>query len=331
MNVKEPMTPQVPQGLIEALRRAKRVALITHVNPDGDGLGAQAALAEALEGMGKQVVIANQDLPQPRYDFLNLQRRYGQAGACDLALVMDTSVLSRIGSAAEALKQAAEVGVIDHHAGSDASFAKHAWVVATAASTGSLVAELLETLQVPLTPTMAGAIYAALAHDTGCFRYSNTSAECFALAAKLKAAGADTAAINVELFESKPAPALMLWAKALSGLEIGDGGLSAIAVVSQAMMDACGAKAEDSDGIVEAARAIQGVEVAAMLRVDKAGVKLSTRSKKWLDVNALCAKFGGGGHHRASGATMAMGLDEAKAAVKAAISEAVNDRSAVSR
>jgi phosphoesterase RecJ-like protein len=325
------MTPKAPQGLIDALRRAKRVALITHVNPDGDGLGAEAALAEALEGLGKQVVLANQDLPQPRYDFLGLKGRYGSAGTCDLALVLDTSVLSRIGSGAEALRQAAEVGVIDHHAGSDGSFAKHIWIVPTAASTGSLVAELLDDMGIALSPSMAGAIYAALAHDTGCFRYSNTSAESFALAGRLKAAGADTASINVELFESKPAPALKLWARALSQLEIGDGGLSAIAVVDQAMMDDCGAKAEDSDGIVEAARAIQGVEVAALLRADKGGVKLSTRSKKWLDVNALCAAFGGGGHHRASGATMAMGLEQAKAAVKAAISEAVHDRSAVNR
>jgi phosphoesterase RecJ-like protein len=324
------MTQKPPQALIDALRRAKSVALITHVNPDGDGLGAQAALAEALEGLGKKVAIANQDRPGERYAFLNLEGRYAVASACDLALVLDTSVLSRIGTAAEALKLAKESAVIDHHAGSE-PFGTFNWVVPTAASTGSLMAELLKELGVKLTPSIASAIYAALAHDTGCFRYSNTGADSFALAAELKEAGADSAAINVELFESRPAAAVKLWARALSTLEIGDNGLSAMAVVTQAMLDECGASKEDSDGIVEAARAIQGVEVSALLREDNGAVKLSTRSKKWLDVNALCAKFGGGGHHRASGATMKMGLDEAKAVLKAAITGAVNDRAALSR
>lgn len=324
------MTPKAPQGLIDALRRAHSVALITHVNPDGDGLGAEAALAEALEGLGKKVTIANQDRPGERYAFLNLDGRYAPNAPCDLAVVLDTSVLSRIGTASEMLKLAKETAVVDHHAGSE-PFGTYNWVVPTAASTGSLMAELFEDMQIALTPSMAGAIYAALAHDTGCFRYSNTSAESFALAGRLKAAGADTAAINIELFESRPAPAVKLWALALSKLEIGNGGLSAVTVVTQAMIDECGATKEDGDGIVEAARAIQGVEVSAMLREDKGAVKLSTRSKKWLDVNALCAKFGGGGHHRASGATMKMGLAEAKALVVKAIEEAVHDRAALSQ
>ena len=327
MSAAETMSLKIPPKLLEALKAASTVALITHVNPDGDGLGAQAALAEALEGLGKKVVLWNQDKPGERYAFLNLEGRYATPAACDLALVLDTSVLSRIGTASQHLALAKEVGVIDHHAGSE-PFGQHAWVVATAASTGSLIAELLKDLGVTLTPSIASAIYAALAHDTGCFRYSNTSAESFALAGELKAAGADTAAINVELFESRPAAAVKLWAKALSALEIGNGGKSAIAVVTQAMLDECGATKEDSDGVVEAARAIQGVEVAALLREDKGAVKLSTRSKKWLDVNAMCAVFGGGGHHRASGATLKMGLAEAKIALAAAIAEALNARAA---
>jgi phosphoesterase RecJ-like protein len=324
------MTLKPPPALIDALRRAQSVALITHVNPDGDGLGAQAALAEALEALGKKVFLANQDKPGERYAFLHLEGRYAPKAPCDLAVVLDTSVLSRIGTASEMLKLAKESAVIDHHAGSE-PFGTHNWVVADAASTGSLMAVLLKELGVPFTPTIAGAIYAALAHDTGCFRYSNTSSESFALAGELKAAGADTAAINVELFESRSASSVRLAAKALSSLEIGDGGLSAVAVVTQAMMAECGASKEDSDGIVEQARAILGVEVSALLREDAGVVKLSTRSKKWLDVNALCAKFGGGGHQRASGATMKMGLAEAKALVSAAIAEAVNDRALLSR
>jgi phosphoesterase RecJ-like protein len=321
---------QAKAELLKAIGDAQSVALITHVNPDGDGLGAQAALAEALEGLGKKVALWNQDRPGARYAFLKLEGRYQEPAPCDLALVLDTSVKSRIGTAAEHLGKAKAVGVIDHHAGSE-PFGSMNWVEPTAASTGSMVAELLPGLGVKLTPGIAGAIYAALAHDTGCFRYSNASPESFALAAELKKAGADSAAINVELFESRPASAVKLWAAALGTLEIGNGGLSAMVTVPRSMLEACGAGPEDADGIVEAARGIEGVEVSAMLREDPKGVKLSTRSKRWLDVNALCAKFGGGGHHRASGATMKMGLAEAKAAVAEALASALHERAAAPR
>ena len=320
-----------PESLIASLRAAKRIAMATHVNPDGDGLGAQAAMAEALESLGKEVVLVNQDQPGPRYGFLNLESRYGAVGQADLGLVLDTSVKSRIGSAAEVLAKLPELAIIDHHAGSE-PFGTQAWVLPHAASTGSMVAELIKALGVSLTPTMASAIYAALAHDTGCFRYSNTSAESFALASDLKAAGADTAEINRQLFESRPASALKIWALALSQLEFSNDGLSTLVVVTRQMLSDCKASKEDTDGIVEAARAIEGVEVAAMLREDSdTVVKLSSRSKRWLDVNAMCAEFGGGGHQRASGATMKMSLAEAKKAIQAALDKATRERPAASR
>jgi phosphoesterase RecJ-like protein len=314
------MTP--PNDLISALKAAQSFALVTHVNPDGDGLGAEAALAEALEGLGKKVFIANHDATPSRYAFLGLERWKAPEGPCDLGVVLDVSVKARTGDGAKALDQAKSVAVVDHHAGGG-PFGNLNWIESSAASAGSMVAEILRSLKVKLTPGMAGAIYAALAHDTGCFRYSNTSAESFALAAELKAAGADTAEINRQLFESRPASAVKLWAKAMASLEIGDGGLSAMALVPAELMAECGARPEDSDGIVEAARAIEGVEVSCVLRQDKEAVKLSLRSKRWLDVNALAGSFGGGGHVRAAGATLKMSLPEAKAKLAAGIAQAL--------
>jgi phosphoesterase RecJ-like protein len=317
------MTP--PDELISALKAASSVVLVTHVNPDGDGLGAEAALAEALQGLGKKVFLANHDATPERYAFLKLDRWGKAPQPCDLGVVLDTSVKARVGEGSKALDAAAQTVVIDHHAGGE-PFGSLNWVESGAASTGSMVAEVLKKLGVKFTPSMAVGLYTALAFDTGCFRYSNTSAESFSLAAELKLAGADTAEINRELFESRPASAVKLGARALADLKMGSQGLSVMTCVSAAMMADCGAQAEDCDGIVEAARSIQGVEVAAMLREEKgpvARVKLSMRSKRWLDVNALAGLFGGGGHVRAAGATLNMGLDEAREAVAAKIQEAL--------
>ncbi|MES2202332.1 MAG: bifunctional oligoribonuclease/PAP phosphatase NrnA, partial [candidate division FCPU426 bacterium] len=305
--------------------KASSVALVTHVNPDGDGLGAEAALAEALEGLGKKVFLANQDATPERYAFLGLERWKAPERPCDLGVVLDTSDKGRTGTGARALDSAGAIAVVDHHAGGG-PFGQVNWIDASAASAGSMVARILEELQVALTPSMASAIYTALAHDTGCFKYSNTGADSFSLAARLKSAGADTAEINTLLFDSRRAEAVKLTAKSLSALQMGDKGLSAMASVSAAMLAECGAAPEDCDGIVEALRGIQGVEVSALLRQDKDSVKLSLRSKRWLDVNRIAGLFGGGGHVRAAGATLRMPLNEAFEAVAARIHEALAEK-----
>jgi len=312
-----------PIELVEALKNSSRVALITHVNPDGDGLGSEAALAEALESIGKAVFIANADPTPARYEFLKLSRWGAPNGDIDLAVTLDTSAPDRIGKAMDVHKAAKRSLVIDHHAGG-APFAQFNWVLADAPSTGSMIAPLIKALGARLTPGIAGAIYTALAYDTGCFKHSNTDAGAFELAGTLKAAGADTAEINRLLFDSRPPAAVKLVARALGAVELGHGGQSALTLVSQAMMKDCGAGPEDSDGLVEAGRSIDGVEVSAFLREEgPAKVKLSLRSKRWLDVNAFAAQFGGGGHHRASGATLNMGLEEAIAKVSEALTKAL--------
>jgi phosphoesterase RecJ-like protein len=311
-----------PAELIEALKSANSVAFATHVNPDGDGLGSEAALAEALQGLGKRVHLVNADPTPERFAFLGLDRFERRPEPAELGLVMDTSVKERVGSAFEVLGRCGKVAIVDHHAGSE-PFGQIAWVLKDAPSTGSMTAVLLKELGVKLTPSMAGALYAALAYDTGCFKYSNADPAAFRLAAELKEAGADAASINRALFESKPAVAVKLQALALSRLETLAGGKGAFVTVTKADFAACGAKPEDSDGIVEAARAIQGVEAAAFLREEEGSVKLSTRSKALLDCNQFCSKWGGGGHSRASGATLRMPLAKAITEVKAAFEAAI--------
>jgi phosphoesterase RecJ-like protein len=315
-----------PAEILEALRAAKDVVLFTHINPDGDGLGAEGALAEALTAQGKRVVVQNTDPTPKTYAFLGLEAYTAPAGfVADLAVALDCPVLQRLGApAVEALKAIPKIMVIDHHVPKE-PFGSLVWVDDKAAATGQMMEALLSALQWPITPSMASAMYAALVNDTGCFRHSNTDQAVFELASRLVKAGADSKMVNRRLLDERPLAGIKLWATALSGLKVLSGGKAAIVTVSAAQLASSGATWEETDGLAETLRSIEGVEVSAMLREEGAlKAKLSMRSKYAFDVNHFAGQWGGGGHAKAAGATLAMPFDEAVATVQAALEKAVN-------
>jgi phosphoesterase RecJ-like protein len=314
---------------MEALKAAHKVALFTHLNPDGDGLGAEGALAEALVLQGKQVAVLNTDPTPKTYGFLGLDK-YPPSGASgqafDLAIALDCPVLQRLGApAVEILKGVPKLMVIDHHVPKEPfGSAGLVWVDDKAAATGQMIEALLTRLAWPITPGMASALYAAVVNDTGCFRHSNTDEAVFELAARLVHAGADSKLVNRKLLDEKPLAGIKLWAQALSGLKVLSGGKAAMVTVSAADLAASGATWEETDGLAETLRSIEGVEVSAMLREEgPLRTKLSMRSKYAFDVNAFAGQWGGGGHAQAAGATMAVPFGDAVAAVQAALEKAV--------
>ena len=315
-----------PAGLVQALKAAQAVTLVTHLNPDGDGLGAESALALALESMGKTVRVLNNDPTPAQYAFLGLEERRPQgAFQADLAVSLDCPVLERLGPQGQAAFKAAPVtAVIDHHVAKE-PFGQHVWVSTPSCATGEMIEALLPLLGVALTPAMATALYAAVVNDTGCFRHSNTDAQVFALAGRLLAAGADATGVNRRLLDEKPLSMVRLQAHALDKLTVIAGGKAALVSVAAADLAAFGATWEDTDGLAEGLRSIAGVQVSAMLRKEgPAKAKLSLRSKYAFDVNAFAGQWGGGGHAKAAGATMAMPFNEAVAAVQTALEKAVN-------
>ena len=317
-----------PAEVLEALKAAKNVVLFTHINPDGDGLGAEGALAEALAAQGKRVVVQNTDPTPKTYAFLGLEKYKAPEGFVpDLAVALDCPVLQRLGApAVESLKGIAKIMVIDHHVPKEPfGSAGLVWVDDKAAATGQMMEALLSALGWAVTPTMASAMYAAVVNDTGCFRHSNTDQAVFELASRLVKAGADSKMVNRKLLDERPLAGVKLWATALSGLKVIAGGKAAMVTVSAAQLAASGATWEDTDGLAETLRSIEGVEVSAMLREEGAlKAKLSMRSKYAFDVNAFAGQWGGGGHAKAAGATMAMPFGEAVAAVQAALEKAVS-------
>ena len=319
---------EAPADLVRALKAARNVALVTHLNPDGDGLGAEAALALALEALGKRVAILNNDATPEQYAFLGLEERRPQGPfVADLAVSLDCPVLERLGERGRAAFQAAPVTVvIDHHVAKE-PFGHMVWISTASCATGEMIEALLPRLGVALTAPMATALYAAVVNDTGCFRHSNTDAEVFALAGRLLAAGAESREVNRRLLDERPLAMVRLQAHILDRLRVLAHGRAALVAVGVDDLKAFGATWEDTDGLAESLRSIAGVEVSAMLRQEgEAKAKLSLRSKYGFDVNVFAGRWGGGGHAKAAGATVPMAFEAAVEAVATALEAALDDR-----
>jgi phosphoesterase RecJ-like protein len=310
---------------LELLRRSSRCLLVGHMRPDGDCLGSQGALARGLLHLGKQVSIVNPDAPAAVYDHLGRGLAYGvfdgRLPEHDLAVLLDFNELSRTGPMAPLLERASSRKlVVDHHPYHGRPWWDASFVDVSASATGVLAWRVLRALEAPIDAAIASAVFTSLVTDTGWFRYSNTDAETLHLAADLIARGVEPAALYSGLFQRRPADEPLALAAVLARLEyFADGRL---AVTDQPLGNGGAPPLEDGDPVLDLLRSVETVEVVLYLRELEPGqCKLSARSKGTYDVNALCRRFGGGGHVKASGATIAGTLDDVRRRVVGAALE----------
>jgi phosphoesterase RecJ-like protein len=337
----------VSRALERILAGTRQAILTTHVNPDGDGLGAEAGLAAFLISRGIRARILNADPAPSRFRFLGTEttplevfRGSGEDGLSgdELLIVLDTSVATRLGPVAEILPRARSRICIDHHELSE-PMGELQIVDATASSTAEIVFRLLKSLGARFTSAIAVPLYVGIAFDTGFFRYANTSPETHLAAAELCRHGVDSEAIYSRMFATQTAARMRLWGRALAALALDAGGRVAWMAVDRAMMAETGAVVEDLDGLVEQGRQVDGVEVSILFREESPDrVKVSFRANGPVDVNALAGRFGGGGHVKAAGASLDVPLAraipvvlaEARRALEAADADARSGRIAVS-
>ncbi len=312
--------------------RTRRAFLLTgHENPDGDCLGAQAALFHLLRALGKDVWIVNPDAIGRGFDFLKRHTPFGHARAdeplppFDAVVLLDCSQLSRVGALGQRLAQKQQpIGVVDHHVGSDRGDGTVCYVDANAAATGALVRRLFRELDVPLSMPAAEGVFLSLVADTGWFRYSNTDAEVFAMASELIAAGVDGSRIYDSLYRRNHPDSANVLADALSRHRLRLGGKLAMASLDKLLMERAARADFDTDAVLDPLRSLEGVEVVALLKERFDGsVKVSMRSRADVDVQAIVAAFGGGGHKKAAGATLKMSLAAAEAAIETAVQQAL--------
>ncbi len=309
---------------LSRLKRAKRVLVTSHSAPDGDALGSELGFAELARALGVAATIVNRD-PHPAslgflpgLDAIRVQPELpaGFEREFDLAVLLECPGLDRPGLAG---LDRLPILNVDHHLENDL-YGEVNVVDEAAPAVGEMVLAMAGLAGVAVTPAMATNLYAALVTDTGDFRYSNATPRAFEAGARLVAAGARPAEIAEALWEQNPARIVRLTAAVLATLEILATGRLAVITCDRAMLDAAGARPEDTENLINIPRAIEGVRVAVFLKAFKDGaVRASLRSRADLDVQSVARGFGGGGHRNAAGCTIQGTLAEARAALIAAV------------
>jgi bifunctional oligoribonuclease and PAP phosphatase NrnA len=306
------------KAITDALQRHDRFLVVTHENPDGDALGSLLAISLALQQLGKDAVMyLPGTTPLPReYAFMPLEGlvRVAPADAAERVLVaVDCAKEDRIGD--EAVRdQAPLVLDIDHHH-DNTRFGDLNLIVADASSTGEVLRDVFAELGVELTPELAEPLYIALVTDTGRFQYANTTPKSLRLAAELVEAGADVHAVFQEVYESVEFAKLKLLARALGRAEVLEGGRIVVSHLLREDFVEVGAAEPYSEGIIDYLRAVEGAELAVLIREQLSSsshaYKGSLRSSiDELDVSAIARGFGGGGHRQAAGFSSDAPLDE---------------------
>ena len=298
-------------AVAEAIRSHDRFLVTTHENPDGDALGSLLAAKLALDALGKDAVMyLAGEAPLPReYSWMpldDLRRSLPDDAAARVLLALDCANESRLGPDPEVLHSAPLVVNVDHHH-DNSRFGAVNLVVADASSTGEIVRDLLRELGVELTPDIAEALYIALVTDTGRFQYTNTTPKALRLAAELVEAGADVHKIFQDVYESVQFAKLKLLARALERAEVYEGGRLVISYLLRDDFAEVGAAEPYSEGIIDYLRAVEGADMAALIREPPRGDgparRVSLRaSADELDVSKIARASGaGGGHRQAAG------------------------------
>ncbi len=310
----------------ERLAAARRILLTCHLGPDGDALGSMSALAALLRERGRDVTLYNPD-PAPRYlrwlpHIGTLTRQIGEPH--ELTVVVDCGDAKLLGPTFPGREKTGPLVALDHHATSRPFGDLHVCDPG-ASSVGVLVARIASHLGWPLSKDAGTGIYVSLVSDTGSFRYSNTNAEAFQLAAHLVSdVGIDPWTINQALHEEVPLGKYRLLSTVLAGIQLELGGRVAVMVVTDEMVRQAGARWEHTEGLVNYARSLEGVEVGVLLSpAREGGTRVSMRSKGRVDAGAVCAPFGGGGHRGAAGCAIDAPLEGARPLVLTALASAL--------
>ena len=307
-------------AVADAIREHDRFLLTTHENPDGDALGSLVAAGYTLDALGKEsVMFLPGQAPLPaEYKFMELGavRRELPADVEQRVLfALDCANETRLGPGREAIERAPLVLNVDHHH-DNTKFGDVNVVIPEASSTGEIVRDLLDELAVELTPPLAEAIYIALVTDTGRFQYANTTPKALRLAAELVEAGADVHRVFQSVYESVQLAKLKLLARALERAQVYEGGGLVVSYLLRTDFAEVGAAEPYSEGIIDFLRAVEGAEMAALIREPPApgrpARRISLRSSSdELDVSAIARASGdGGGHRQAAGFSSAKEIPE---------------------
>ncbi|HXP93158.1 MAG TPA: bifunctional oligoribonuclease/PAP phosphatase NrnA [Candidatus Binatia bacterium] len=311
--------------VVAELRKRSTFVMVSHVKPDGDTLGAALALGIALKAIGKRVYYFQQDAVPRNLQFLPDTEFVSRDLPADLpadALFVfgDMSNAARAGEYLPPVERK-NILNIDHHLGNE-RFGALNYIIDSEASTGSCVLLLLQAMGLAISAPVATCLLTCIMTDTGGFMHNNTTPNVLRTGAMLMEAGADKYEITEQIFANKRFAAQRLLGLALSAAVVEENGRYCWTYVDEAMLGNAGGDGEDTEEIVNHLRAVEGVEVAALFKDFDGAVRVSLRSSGRINVQAVAATLGGGGHFMASGLTYPGDRQAAIAGVRAALKKA---------
>lgn len=310
--------------IIQQLKSSQRILLASHANPDGDAIGALLAMGIALEKRGCDVVIYNESTIPAVYRFLpsvdKIQKQLLNLERFDTAVILDCGALGRIGSVADSVATIPVIVNIDHHI-TNTRFGNYQLVDVDACATSEIVYRLIQAMGLEMDIAVATAIYTGILTDTGSFRFSNTNQAAFSICKAMVAMGVSPSTVAQHVYGTYSLGRIKLLNLALDSIEISANGRLSIMTVTREMLADTGTQPEDADGLINYARRIQDVRMAALIHELESGdsvpegakrFHVSLRSDGSVDVSRIAMNFGGGGHASAAGFSIESSVVELK-------------------
>jgi len=302
------------------LERSDRFLILTHIRPDGDTLGSASALCQLLRALDKEAYVLKNVEAAAKYDFILSGLVAPDGYTPDTIVAVDTAAASMLPENAKIYENRVDL-LIDHHS-TAREYSRAVYSDPTAAATGEIILKIIDKFEVEFTRSMAEAVYTGISTDTGCFRFSNTTAQTFETARRCAETGADLFEMNLDLFMIKTRARIGLEAQVLNDVKFDADGRIASCSISAETIDTLGATRDEMDDISSLVRYIDGVEIAIVVTQYGEDAKVSVRTSRDYDAAALCRQFGGGGHAAAAGCTLQENIEVVREKfVKAAIAE----------
>ena len=323
------------QQVTKNIQQAQSILLTTHRQCDGDGLGSELAMFHGLKKMGKNVRILNVDTTPKKYGFLSPEKYiqcydsdFDPILELDMVLIFDTNDRRLIEPLyTELEKKCSQIIFVDHHPilKEGPSPTAHSLIDVSAASTGEMTFDLIKSLEIPLDPTMARALYTSLAFDTQLFRYIKNSPRSHEVAVELLKFEKNPAEIHRRLFGNFNVKKLKFIADCMKKVEFFENERLAILYIRTKELESMGLDANDSLDLIDLIMGVESIQAAAVVREDKNTFKMSMRSKGAFPILSIAEAFGGGGHPFASGASIEGSYQDLKEQILEAMKTKLNE------
>lgn len=311
------------KDIIELINGSSKIALSFHISPDGDSTGSSLALMQGLRSIGKEVYIVSKEVAPKSLGFLPFSSEIDGnqptvKQGTDLFIILDCGNSERVNTETDLDNLGCALVNIDHHLSND-RYGDYNFVDPKAAAMGEIVFKILKEMNIVITNDMAKCIYTSLLTDTGSFRYLNTTKTTHNIAGELIENGLNFGEIHRLIFDNKEFLRIKLLGKAIEGMYLTHDGKTCVIILTKKIFQELGIEDSDTSDIVSTGLKISGTEACILVKEAEFGVKVSFRSKSTLDVRNVAEVFGGGGHIRASGAYVALPLEQAIEKILSAI------------